>query len=117
MMADTIEQLKNLLPGIEFGRGTHVDWAEWFEKNPTDPRIKALGDTDFHRNREAEYDARILAINSAITEIERLREAGRDMLRHLEQNDPPDMGDLNGWSYLFGPPPSPIEQSDGGADD
>ncbi len=41
------------------------------------------------------------ALFPARKEIERLREAGKDMLDHIVRSDPPDMGDINKWGALL----------------
>ncbi len=74
-MSEVTERLKALIYGLEFSRGTHIDWAEWFEENPNDERMASLGDAEFHRKCEAEYNERISAVGIAINEIEKVRDA------------------------------------------
>ena len=71
-MTGTANRLRGLIRRLEFSRGTHIEWAEWFEAHPKDTRIKDLGDAAFHREMEADYDKRITAITSAVDDIDNL---------------------------------------------
>ncbi len=50
---------------IKASRKTHVDWAEYFEKNPTHeqwPENKNIGDAKFHRECITRYDEAIAEV-------------------------------------------------------
>lgn len=69
--ADVVLELKALLPLLEYGRETHVQWAAADQKDlDANPRI---GDRKFHSEMVEQYDMRIRGINRAIKEIVSLR--------------------------------------------
>lgn len=41
---------------IEFSRQTHVEWRDWLNKNPNDPRTPAVGDSKHHQDCIVGYD-------------------------------------------------------------
>lgn len=55
----TLEEIIECLKGHQW---THTDWATWFEGNPNDPRIKAIGNAAFHRKVEARYSRMIAGL-------------------------------------------------------
>lgn len=66
--SELLMRLKKLLPELEFGRGTHIQWRDcpqiYREKNPD------IGDIEFHQKCVDTYDERIATIKDAITFIE-----------------------------------------------
>lgn len=84
------EALGDLIPMLEEGRITHVEWRDYFRAHPEmekHPEYARLGSADFHDNVLAEYDLRIKVVRDAMEELHRLTaaleqaESERDALR------------------------------------
>ena len=61
------ERLRKLIPELECGRKTHLDWGAYFERYPAAMAQQPdLGDVSFHKENVAVYNERIAAIQEAI---------------------------------------------------
>lgn len=64
-----VDKLKNLLPELEYGRGTHVEWRDcdqrYRDENPS------IGDKEFHNKLVKIYDNRISTVKEAIEILEK----------------------------------------------
>lgn len=68
--AAVVTRLRNLLPELEFGRGTHVVWRDWLLKDPENEKVNPhAGSAEFHAGYVGTYDERIAAINAAIAAL------------------------------------------------
>lgn len=66
-----VGELRGLIPALEYGRATHLDWGQWLEKHPEQlAHEPGLGDMSHHREQVQVYDDRIRLINAAIAVIE-----------------------------------------------
>lgn len=66
--AALIERLGNLVPELEYGRETHVQWRDCDQKyRDAEPSI---GTREFHADMVTKYDERIACVRAAIAYIE-----------------------------------------------
>lgn len=66
--AALLQRLRALLPELESGRNTHVEWRDceqqWRDMNPH------IGDPEFHAGCIRDYDERIACVHEAIAYVE-----------------------------------------------
>jgi CRISPR/Cas system CMR subunit Cmr6 (Cas7 group RAMP superfamily) len=72
--ANIATRLRRLLPLLEHGKETHVQWRNYL-RHPLVPAsaAKDVGDAHFHQKMVEEYDERIGAVSEAIGFLERER--------------------------------------------
>ena len=66
--AELNEALKWAIAKLREHRQTHVEWRDWFRRNPGDPRQDSLGDAVFHNETVQHYNS-ILAVLEAMLDV------------------------------------------------
>jgi hypothetical protein len=59
---------EQIIEWLEHHQWTHTDWATWFEANPSDERIAAVGSAEYHREVEARYSMLLNGVRNLVAE-------------------------------------------------
>lgn len=62
-----VAKLEKVISGLQFNRGTHVEWRDWLGKSPDNEKVNPhAGNAKFHADTVLEYDQHIASIRGAI---------------------------------------------------
>ena len=72
-----LSRVQDLIPLLEDGRETHVEWRDWLKANPENEKVNPdAGDAEFHAAMVKEYDERLQVMKEVIDVLASARQKG-----------------------------------------